>query len=178
MSLPFTLPFTALQALQHRQTCRLVSTRQRCLCDRQAAAQAAWQQTGWLVGATVKPLYVLAHSWIPLTGSHMSALTIFTCPAGNILVQFCNTGEALWLLLLVRQEGDPAQLASAQARNSDSHEVPRLCLQAGAAQGVCRSAPAAWCPSTTASVCLRRWSRPTWSGCTGPRSAANVQSLF
>lgn len=74
------------------------------------------------MGATVKPLYVLAHSWIPLTGSHMSALTIFTCPAGNILVQFCNTGEALWLLLLVRQEGD---LPSLQVRRRGTQTAMR-----------------------------------------------------
>ena len=43
------VPFTALQTLQHGQTCRLVSTNRGCLCDR-PAAQAAWQQTGRLVG--------------------------------------------------------------------------------------------------------------------------------
>ena len=103
----------------------------------------------------------------------MSALIIFTCPAGNILVQFCKTGEAPWLL--VRPKSDAVHYGSVQVPESDSHEVPLLCLQAGAAQGVCRSAPAAWCPSITASACLRHWSRPTWSGCTGPRSAAHVQ---
>ena len=99
----------------------------------------------------------------------MSALTIFNCPAGNILVQFCKTGEALWLL--VWQERDPVH-------HVKQPEVPLLCLQAGAAPVVCRSVPAAWCPLTMDSACLRHWSRPTWSGCTGPRSAAHVQSFF